>query len=232
MTETFSLTDQDRKRVEEFRARHKTGVLTLLFTDMVDSTKLKQDLGDAAGTALIEQQQETVREILAQFAESEEIKTAGDSFFITFIRPSDAVRFALLLQCELREVSETTTTAILLRIGIHLGEVFVQQRIGEKRDILGIQADMAARVMGLADAGQILLTRSVFDNARAILRGEEIGNLQVLSWLNHGPYRMKGVDEAVDICEVGEEALAPLSPPPDTEKGHRYISPDQEPVLG
>jgi tetratricopeptide (TPR) repeat protein/tRNA A-37 threonylcarbamoyl transferase component Bud32 len=53
-----------------------------------------------------------------------------------------------------------------------------------------------------------------------------------LSWLNHGPYRMKGVEEPMEICEVGEVGMSVLVRPPDSEKAHRHISADSEPVLG
>ena len=50
--------------------------------------------------------------------------------------------------------------------------------------------------------------------------------------LNHGPYSMKGVEEPLEICEVGEEGKARLRQPPDSEKAHRFTSADSESVLG
>jgi class 3 adenylate cyclase len=90
-----------RQVLKDFGDNHKTGVLTPVFTDMMGSTRLKQELGDTGGVALIKRQQVIVREILAGFAEAQEINTAGDSFFLAFIRPSDAVRFSLALQARL-----------------------------------------------------------------------------------------------------------------------------------
>jgi WD40 repeat protein/class 3 adenylate cyclase/tRNA A-37 threonylcarbamoyl transferase component Bud32 len=228
------LTDEQRQRVEEFRARHKTGVLTLLFTDIVGSTDLKRELGDTVGGVLIHQQQVILREVLSQFKEAEEIGTAGDSFFITFIRPSDASRFSLLAHSRLRELSRSAPRPVLIRIGIHMGEVFIDpgETGSRKRDVLGIQVDAASRVMLLAVGGQTLMTRSVFDNARAVLRGVEIMGIQPLVWLNHGFYRAQGVEEPFEICEVGEEEYAPLAPPPNSSKAQRFIIPDFEPVVG
>ncbi|NUN95774.1 MAG: protein kinase [Candidatus Omnitrophica bacterium] len=228
------LTEGQRRRVEEFRARHKTGVLTLLFTDMVASTDLKRELGDAAGAVLIGLQQQAIRSALALFPDAEEISTAGDSFFITFHRPSDAVRFSLIVQARLRELSATTPRPLLVRIGIHMGEVFIDSGMEgpRKKDVLGIQVDAANRVMLLAVGTQILMTRSVFDNARAVLRGVEMMGLQPLAWLNHGFYRAQGVEEPFEVCEVGEESFAPLAPPPNSSKAQRFIIPDFEPVIG
>ena len=47
-----------------------------------------------------------MREVLAGFPEGEEIGTAGDSFFVVFAKPSEAVKFSLLLQSRLRDLSE------------------------------------------------------------------------------------------------------------------------------
>ncbi|MBI3417724.1 MAG: adenylate/guanylate cyclase domain-containing protein [Verrucomicrobia bacterium] len=180
---------QHRAQVEEFRRRHRTGLVTLVFTDLVGSTRLKQLLGDREGVALIQHHHALVREILGQFTEAQEISTAGDSFFIVFVKPSDAARFALQLQARLRTLPQTAAT-ILDRIGIHIGEVVIEEREGaaKPRDLYGVQVDIAARVMSLADGDQILLTRAAFDNARQVLKGEELGGVKELQWLNYGPY--------------------------------------------
>ncbi len=73
---------QHRAQVEEFRRKHRTGLVTLVFTDIVGSTQLKQALGDREGVALIQHHRALVRDLLSQFKEAEEIETAGDSFFI------------------------------------------------------------------------------------------------------------------------------------------------------
>ena len=229
------LTEEHRHAVEEFRARHKTGVLVLVFTDMVGSTALKQELGDRSGIALVNQHRQVVRDILAGFPEGEEISTAGDSFFIVFLRPSDSVRFALSLHVRLREASTGTPKPLSVRVGIHMGEVFVVEPDGEgedRRDVFGIQVDAAARVMNLASSGQTLMTRGVFDNARAVLRGEEIPGVSELAWLNHGPYGLKGVDEPFDVCEAGEQQWAPLAPPPDSDKARSLAAWDGGLVSG
>ncbi|MSU34255.1 MAG: hypothetical protein EXS36_03925 [Pedosphaera sp.] len=86
--------------------------------------------------------------------------------------------------------------------------------------------------MSLADGDQILLTRAAFDNARQVLKGEELGGVNELQWLNHGAYVLKGVEEPLEICEVGEAGMASLKPPTDATKAQRKVSADGEPVLG
>ena len=69
-----------RAQVDEFQRKYRTGLVTLLFTDIVGSTKLKQALGDREAVALMHHHHALVREILSQFHEGQEISTAGDSF--------------------------------------------------------------------------------------------------------------------------------------------------------
>ena len=76
----LQISEQQRAHVEKFRKKHRTALLTLLFTDIVGSTKIKQDLGDHAGVALLRWHDDLLREILSGFPDGEEISTAGDSF--------------------------------------------------------------------------------------------------------------------------------------------------------
>jgi serine/threonine protein kinase/class 3 adenylate cyclase len=225
-------TPGQRARVEEFQRKHRIVLLTLLFTDVVGSTHLKQLLGERAAIELTERHHALLRTILRAFPDAEEIDTAGDSFFMVFAKPSDAVQFALLSQRAVRDLARETGQPVLDRIGIHVGEVFIQDRGRERRNLFGIQIDSTARIMSLASADQILLSRFAFDNARLVLRGFEIPGIGELSWLNHGYYELKGVEDPLEVCEVGEVGAASLAAPGESKKAHRFRSPDAEPVLG
>src|SRR5260370_19752250 len=76
------------------------------------------------------------------------------------------------------------------------------------------------------------MTGSVFGRARMVLKGEDIQGVRELEWLNHGPYLLKGLDEAVEICEVRELGPEAPGPPSSSEKAQRQVSAGQEPVLG
>ena len=210
--------------------KRRTQFLTLLLTDIAGSTQLKSALGDQAGVNLIQRHHSIVRELLKGL-EAEEISTAGDSFLLAFSKPSHALLFALRLQVQLRLFNQEHEIPVQDRIGLHLGEVVVAEREG-KRDIHGMQVDTCARVMSLAKGGQILMTRSVFDNARQSLKGEEIEGIAGLEWLNHGRFELKGVEEPVEICEVRAAGSTSLSPPTTSEKAHRVESSEGEAVLG
>jgi class 3 adenylate cyclase len=192
-------------------------LVTMLFSDIVGSTELKQRLGEHRAMEIIQWHHATLRDLLATTQSGEEVSTAGDSFFIVFASPSDAVRFALLVQARLR-VGPGLGFVVHDRIGIHVGEVFMTSETvaGKVRDFYGMQVDTCARVMSLGGADQILMTRFAADNARQSLRGHNLPGLNPLQWTCHGFYGVKGVDEPIEVFEVGEKGLAPMhTPSPD-----------------
>lgn len=211
-----------------------SGLLALVFIDIVGSTQMKETLGNREEVALIQQHNALVREVLSKFQDGQEISTAGDSFFIAFNKPSEAVHFALVVQSRLRKLKGETKLEVQDRIGIHLGEVVIEAHAsGPKfKNLHGIQIDTCSRVMSLAEAGQILMTRAVFDNARQVLKGQGNEGIGRLERLSHGPYVLKGIEEPVEICEVSEVGTKPAAPPVTSEKARRYISEDTEEVLG
>jgi WD40 repeat protein/serine/threonine protein kinase/class 3 adenylate cyclase len=225
---------EPENKVEAFGRKHRTGLVTLLFTDMVGSTAVKQQLGDRSGAIFFDRHHELVRQTLEAFTGGQEIETAGDSFLITFSTPSDAVQFALLLQARLRQLSQESAVSARDRIGIHVGEVVIKgdEASAKPKDLYGIQIDTCSRVMSLAKAGQVLMTRAVFDSARQVLKGEDIQGVGHLEWLNHGPYLLKGLEEPAEICEVREQGQPDAGPPTSSEKAQRQVGADQEPVLG
>ncbi|MEY3338768.1 MAG: hypothetical protein RL245_1760 [Pseudomonadota bacterium] len=210
-------------------ARKPTGnrVVTMLFTDLVGSTRLKQEHGDARAMQLVRRHHEIVRKILSQTATGEEVSTSGDSFFIAFSTPSEAAVFALKMQAMIDEMNADEGTNVQDRVGIHVGEVYVDNAkvAGKTFDLNGIQVDTASRIMSLAQGKQILMSRFAFDNAQQMLNGYEIEGIEVVAWRNHGYYEIKGINAPIEICEVGQAGLAPLRPPPDSEKAKRSIAP-------
>ena len=143
---------EGRAKVEEFQRKHRAGLLTLLFTDVVDSAKLKQTFGDREAIIVIQRHHAVIREILGDFSEGEEIETAGDSFFIVFTKPSDAVKFSLLVQARLRALSAEVGRLVFDRIGIHVGEVWIEahESPDKARDLYGLQVDSRAMVQSPA----------------------------------------------------------------------------------
>ncbi len=214
------LSDDAREELEQFRRSHETVVLTIFFSDLVGSTKLQTELGNLRSAELVQRHYRLMRHVLAAF-DGREIKTVGDSMLIVFAAPSEAVKYALHAQRAMREERRVAAGLPPMRAGVHQGQVVLEMDRGgaELVDVYGLQVSTAARIMELADSDQVLLSRAVFDDARAILSTDDFPDFAPLAWRNHGPYRFKGVEDSHEVCEVGEEGWALLAPPPSSAKG-------------
>ncbi len=122
---------------------------TVLFTDIVGSTRLASDLGDERWQALLAEHHPTVRRALERFG-GREVKTVGDGFLATFESPARAIRCAAAIRDGLRDLG------IDIRSGLHIGEIEVRPD-----DIAGLAVHIGARISALADAGEILVSGTV-----------------------------------------------------------------------
>lgn len=205
----------------------------LLFTDIVGSTSFKNRLGTTTYSSLLATHNRLFEQTCGGIAGAEVLKHTGDGYVATFATVSDAVRCALLFQQTMRDQlwqPEPLTT----RVGIDVGEVAVMVMAG-KTDIVGVAADLASRVMSLAGGGQILMTRFPFNEARKFIAEHPKVDGKAappLKWVAHGQYLIRGSDEPIEVFEVGADGLAPLTPPPDNDKGRRVVPHDQEQTLG
>jgi serine/threonine protein kinase/class 3 adenylate cyclase len=217
--ERVGLTAESRAQMEQFRAAHETKVLTILLSDLEESTKQQAKLGNVRAAELVQEYRSVFRAVL-QDLDGHEIETAGDLFLVVFAAPSEGVKFALSMQAAMRTAREEEPEFSWARVGIHQGQVVVERYApgARVRQVYGLQVSVADRIMELARGGQILCSRAVFDDARAILRSDELQGLAPVAWLNHGPYHFKGIEDTYDVCEVGEEGVAALEAPPATTK--------------
>lgn len=205
-----------------------------MFTDLVGSVDLKNRLGANAYTALIARHDQLFRDIVGSGDASRVIQDTGDGFLAGFTTTSDAVRAALRFQEQLRR-SDWGGESFLVRIGLNVGQVNEVRSADGSVKLIGMATDIAARVMGLALGGQILMTRAVFDDARLYVRDqqpEEGREAGALRWMAHGPYLFKGAEEPVEVFEVGTSGGAPLRAPPDSEKARRSVALQDVETLG
>jgi class 3 adenylate cyclase len=145
------------EEIEEFLTGGRAGgelaraLLTVMFTDIVGATARAAELGDGRWRDLLAQHDEDVRKELDRFG-GREVKTVGDGFLATFAGPpSRALRCAAAITGAARELG------IEVRVGMHTGEC---ELIGE--DVGGMAVHIAARVSGLAGAGEVLVSGTVF----------------------------------------------------------------------
>jgi pimeloyl-ACP methyl ester carboxylesterase len=165
--------------IEEFltgtrQGRAPTRVLaTVLFTDIVDSTRKAAELGDRRWRDLLERHDAAVRLQLERFR-GREVKTVGDGFLATFDGPARAIECASAIRDAVRPLG------IEVRAGLHTGECEV---IGD--DIGGMAVNIGARVGALAETGEVLVSSTVKD----LVVGASI------DFLDRGTHDLKGVPD-------------------------------------
>ncbi|MFL5355812.1 tetratricopeptide repeat protein [Archangium sp.] len=204
-------------------------IRTVLLLDLVDSTRLVETLGDARAAELFARHDQLARELLHPHGGQEIDKT--DGFLLLFERPVEAARYALAYHERLGELSREQDVWLQARAGIHLGEVVLRENPphlvaqGAKPvDVEGLTKLIAARIMPLAMGGQTLMTRAAFDIARRAFVGTSGGGAGLV-WRAHGFYLLAGVEEPVEVCEVGMPGRAPLVAPTDAVKARRLAPP-------
>jgi class 3 adenylate cyclase len=176
--------------VEEFvtgaRAAHDTDSLlaTVLFTDIVDSTKRAAALGDNAWRAVLQEHDELVRRQLRTH-DGREVKTMGDGFLAMFDRPAKAVR------CATRIASDAAELGISIRAGLHTGEC---ERSGA--DVTGLAVHIGARIGALAGPDEVLVSGTVHD----LVLGSGI------KFTDRGHHILKGVPGEWPVFAVADVA--------------------------
>jgi len=149
-------------------ARH---LKTILFTDIVGSTRIATSLGDARWRAVLAAHHRAIRTALKRH-HGTEIDTAGDGFFAAFDSPASAIKCSREVLGSVREIG------VDLRIGLHTGECDV---VGDK--LRGIAVHIGARVASNAGAGEILVSQTVKD----LVAGSGI------EFQDRGSHELKGV---------------------------------------
>jgi class 3 adenylate cyclase/pimeloyl-ACP methyl ester carboxylesterase len=144
---------------------------TILFTDIVDSTRRAAEMGDRDWHALLDAHDVIVRAQLARFR-GREVNTSGDGFLAMFDGPQRAIRCAMAIR------DAVQTLGIQVRAGLHTGECEVR---GD--DIGGIAVHIGARVSALAGPNDVLVSSTVRDLV--------IGS--GLAFEDRGSHELKGV---------------------------------------
>jgi class 3 adenylate cyclase len=174
--------------IEEFlvgvrRAAEPTRVLaTVLFTDIVDSTKLATRLGDRRWRELLNTHDEVARQLVEEF-NGRIVHTTGDGILATFDGPGRGIGCAAALKDQLVGIG------LHIRAGLHTGEVELR---GD--DVGGIAVHIAARVMAAAGSGEIFTSRTVRD----LIVGSDV------SLEDRGTRPLKGVEGTWELFAMLE----------------------------
>jgi class 3 adenylate cyclase len=155
---------------------------TFMFTDIVDSTKLVDALGEERWRKLLTWHDRRLRELIEE-AGGEVIKHTGDGFFAAFKTPTAAVDAAAEIQ---RALNAHEPLAPEVRIGIHTGGAFHK----DDDDYAGQGVHMAARIGALAGGGEILVSSESLDGGSRFPLSEARSE------------NLKGFDSDVDLVAV------------------------------
>jgi len=165
------------QKIAEFLTGHQADVAddrvlaTVLFTDIVDSTRRAAEMGDRDWHALLDAHDAVVRSQLARFR-GREVNTSGDGFLAMFDGPQRAIRCAMAIRDAVQALG------IEVRAGLHTGECELR---GD--DIGGIGVHIGARVSALAGPNDVLVSST--------LRDLVIGS--GLEFEDRGAHQLKGV---------------------------------------
>jgi len=159
-----------------------SGIRTILFTDMVESTALTQSMGDEAAMLLLDVHNTVVRNALDNLG-GREVKHTGDGIMASFVSAAGAVRCAIQIQRELQKHAQANPDRPLkVRVGAAAGEPVEQHN-----DLFGSTVQLAARLCAHAQPEQILVSNAIAE--LCIGKG--------LSFEDVGEVTLKGFDSPV-----------------------------------
>ena len=188
------------------RSSARRRLMTVLFLDIVDSTALAHDLGDAHWRVVLTNFRSTVRRELKRHGGREQ-GTEGDSFFATFAEPVQALRAAAEIAAAVQDVG------LDVRSGVHTGEVEeVDGTLG------GIAVHIGARVTALAGRAEVMVTSTVKElvaGSGAVFDDAGEHNLKGVEGLWH-THLLRSIDIVVPpplAPEVAAERIAGLAAP-------------------
>ena len=173
-------------------ANPDSGHRAIMFTDIVDSTKITARLGDRVATEMIRAHDSIVRRGLTASG-GREVKHTGDGIMASFIATAAAVDCAITVQQGFARYNRGNAEPIHIRIGLDCGEP-----VEDSNDLFGSTVQLAARLCSAASRDQILVSENIY---------RECGRQNILQPLK--PRRLKGFSQAVQSFQCAWSATAP-----------------------
>ena len=163
-----------------------TDVVTgaIVFTDLVGFTEFTALSGDDAALELLAVQSRLVDEVLP--ADARVVKELGDGLLLYFPDPAEAVQAGLDLQRTFEAEAESTGMPLWIRVGMHAGTV--RER---GRDLVGHDVNVAARIVDVAGAGEVLVSDAVRRDAQP--------RVPTVAFVELGPVVMKGIPDPIRL---------------------------------
>jgi adenylate cyclase len=161
--------------------------VTVLFSDIADSTGLYAALGDVSGREAVGQALRLMEAVI-EAADGRVIKTLGDEIMAVFDAVPRASQAAMTMQERMSERRGQSEPPLAIRIGMHTGMALL-----EDGDVYGDVVNTAARITSLAKPEQILAARATVDQLDESW-DERVQNL--------GPHTIRGKRGTIDLCEI------------------------------
>jgi class 3 adenylate cyclase len=136
------------------------GSVTLLFTDLRESTRLYRRLGDASAFGRVREHFDVLEQAIASEGGAI-VKTMGDAVMATFRNPLAALRAVWAAQEQIAEWGEPT---LWLKAGIHQGPCIVVN-LNDRLDYFGSTVNIAARLSGFSQGGEFIFTDEIYEDA-------------------------------------------------------------------
>jgi class 3 adenylate cyclase len=137
------------------------GTLTVLFTDLRNSTQLYREIGDATAFGRVMNHFDVLKKVIAQ-EDGALVKTIGDAVMAVFREPVSALRAMLSAQQQLA-VPADGSAPLRLKAGIHSGPC-IAVTLNDRLDYFGSTVNMAARLEGLSTADDVIISRKLYDD--------------------------------------------------------------------
>ncbi len=158
---------RDLFRVQQLSENFNVNVknLTIMFTDLRGSTEMYDKAGDVVAYKLVQAHFQILTETVRQFSGAI-VKTMGDAIMATFSRPLDGFLASLEMLSKIQQMNKTWIEAgyeVGLKVGINEGPALAVVN-DEKIDYFGQSVNIAARVQGLAQAGEVWISQSVLES--------------------------------------------------------------------
>ncbi len=166
---------------------------TIMFTDIVGFTEFTALRGDEEAIELLSLQERIVEEELHDGARI--VKQLGDGLMIWFGDPCAAIETGLRLQERFEEAAWESDTPLWVRIGLHSGQ---QSRRGD--DFIGHDVNVAARIVTVADSGEVLASEASVRSAD--------GGLPDVDFKRLGPVVMKGIPMPINLFRAERRGAA------------------------
>ena len=179
-----------------------TGFITMLMTDVEDSSGLVDLLGEQYGE-LIGDVRTLLRETAVAFA-GQPVETRADEFFAVFESPGAALGAAIAIQRDLRARSWANGVEVRVRIGIHSGYPTL-----DEVNYVGLAIHTAARVCAAAHGGQVIVS----GDTKEATQGQRPAGVR---FVNLGDHRLRGIPAAVPLFQAAAKGLPFRFPPPRT----------------